>query len=340
MPLALLAAASLAIGGRAGRRCYAAAVSGGARGRGVRPPAGLGCRRGGAQGWRQRDRRRLRHGAGAGGRPPRGVRDRGRRLRRHLPGQGEEGLRARLPRAGACCHHATGLLQGRQGSARAVQARRAGGGGPRRGAGALGRWYGAGGSCRSPAVSTARRSWRRAVSRFPGGWRGTSATIDRNAPDADKKFMEIFAGEAARRGGDLAAARSGLDARQAARGGRRRVLQGRGGQGDRRCGRERGRRAHRRGPGRLHRDGAEAAFDRLPRLARLLDAAAFIGRRRADRGAGDPERALSGGCRSAARGARLVGGAARPLRGAQARLRRPGALPGRHRLRLRRSRRT
>ena len=79
----------------------------------------------------------------------------------------------------------------------------------------------------------------------------------------------------------------------------------------------------------------------LPRAARLLDAAVVVGRRRAaSRRWASWRRATRRGGRPAARRARLVGVPARAGRGVQARLRRSRALPGRHRLRHRRSART
>ena len=87
-------------------------------------------------------------------------------------------------------------------------------------------------------------------------------------------------------------------------------------------------------------DRADAAGDRLPRAARAVDAAAVVGRRRADRDAGHPGGALPAGTDARRASARQRGAAARAGRGVQARLRRSGALPGRHRLRRRRRART
>ncbi len=223
-----------------------------------RTPAGLGGRRGGAQGRRQRDRRRLRDGAGAGRRAPRLVRDRRRWLRDRLSGQGEEELRARLPRACAGGDHAgrsTSRTARSSPSCRSAAAWRSR---CRARCAASARWCGAGASCRSAAASTARRSSPRVG--FPVSWRlAQSLARDRSQGGRRQEVHGDLRRQAARRGDALAPARAGLDARQAARGRRRRLLQGRGGEGDRQGGGERGRRAQRRGSRRLHGDRPDAA---------------------------------------------------------------------------------
>ena len=306
--------------GGARRRRGAPPLTGRARGGRVRQPARLGGRRRGAQGRRQRRRCRLRDRARAGRPAPGLVGDRRRRVRAGLHRQGEEGLRARLPRARAGGDHAGRLLQGR--ARRGPSCRSAAGWRSRCRArcGAWARWCGAGASCRSAAASSRRRSWRRRASRCRGAWRDSLARARSQARRGDRQFIELFAAKPLHAGDDLAAARAGLDAGQAARGRRRRLLQGRDREGDRQGGARRGRRADRRGPRRLRRRRSHAARDRLPRAARALDAAVVVGRRRADRDAGHPGRALSDGRRPAARaGAGSVGLPARAGRGVQAR---------------------
>ena len=101
------------------RRCDAAAAARAARRRGLGSRRRLRRGRRAPARRRQRRRRRLRHGAGPGGGQPPRLGHRRRRLRHRLPGEGEEDLRARLPRAGAGRDPGRALLPGRQAGPRA-----------------------------------------------------------------------------------------------------------------------------------------------------------------------------------------------------------------------------
>ena len=193
----------------------------------------------------------------------------------------------------------------------------------------LGEMVSAGARCRSARASSRRRSWRPRVSRVvaAGGRRTLAGQLRRqgaaNAARSTRSGVRrrsSYPAASRSRAGDAEAARARLDAGQAARGRRGRVLQGR----DRRPRSSRRSRPRRRDDAprisrRYAADRSRAARGRVSRAARVLDAAAVVGRRRADRDAGDPGGALPrrGGADQA--GAQLVGVPARAGRGVQAR---------------------
>ena len=118
---------------------------------------------------------------------------------------------------------------------------------------------------------------------FPVSWRLAQnlGEIDRKGPDADKRFMEIFAAKPLAEGAtwrrpDLAWTLGKLRA-----GGADAFYKGEVAKEIVEAVKNAGGVLSRRGSRRLHRDRARAAGDRLPRAARLFDAAAVVGRRRA-----------------------------------------------------------
>ena len=269
-------------------------LQGRARGGRLRPPARLGGRGGGAQGGRQRRRRRLRHRAGAGRPAPRVLGDRRRRFALVYLAKDKKLARARLPRARAGRDHDGAYMKDGKPGARAFAARWPGGRGSGRGAragrdgAALGqasvpplRRAGAeAGGARLPGVVAAGARPRRARPR------GLASRRRRQASPIDDS-RQIFAATAAAGGRHLAPPRAGLDAGQAARRWPDAFYKGEIAKEIVDGGARGGRRDDGRGSRELRRPStARRSRPRYRGLRVVVDAAAVVGRPRADRDAG------------------------------------------------------
>ena len=162
------------------------------------------------------------------------------------------------------------------------------------------RWCGAGARCRSGAASSRRRSWRRVASRSRRGWRGSLAALDTPRAAAGRQSLIENSRRSSRpsrcaRGRHLAPPRSGA--------GRSASCAPVPTPSTRARSRRRSSTAVRAAGGVMTAEDLAALRDRrphadrdrLPRAARAVDAAAVVGRHRADRGAGHPGGALSVG---------------------------------------------